>query len=220
MDAPSAAAREDKAALRRRMRALRRGLAAPPTGPAAARSLVNSLLAAPDPLARTLIPPPGARVAGYLPIGGELDVHPLMAALAERGCPLALPVVTGPTAPLVFRAWRPGDPLEDGPFGTRQPPAAAPLVHPAWILVPLLAFDRRGYRLGQGGGFYDRTLAAADQDPPVALGLAFAAQAVEALPIEPHDRPLAAVATEAGLILCDPGGTSAPPSTSQEGPPT
>ncbi|WP_246152298.1 5-formyltetrahydrofolate cyclo-ligase [Roseospira navarrensis] len=151
-------------------------------------------------------PPPGAVVAGFWPMRGELDPRPLLAALAARGHPVALPVTPPKSAPpvLVFRLWD-GDPdaLVDGPFKTRQPPESAPRVEPAWLLVPLVGFDRRGVRLGYGGGFYDRHLAGPGAGA-TALGYAYACQeaplASGGVPVEPHDIPLAAIVTEAGTI--------------------
>lgn len=145
--------------------------------------------------------PEGAVVAGYWPMRGEIDVRPLLSVLAERGQVTALPVVTAPRAPLEFRRWRDGDALDDGPYGTRHPAASAPVVRPVCLLVPLLAFDRSGVRLGYGGGFYDRTLAALRADGPVvAVGVAYAGQEVEALPAESHDERLDWVITEREVI--------------------
>lgn len=139
----------------------------------------------------------GAAVAGYLPIRSELDPMPALLALAGRGVPLCLPVVTGPAQPLVFRAWTPGEALEAGAFGVMVPVAGAVVV-PAVLLVPMLAFDGRGHRLGYGGGFYDRTIAALG--PGVrTLGIAYAAQEVAVLPDEGTDRVLDAVVTEDGV---------------------
>jgi len=144
-------------------------------------------------------PPPGALVAGYWPMGDEVDVRPLLAALAERGHPLALPVTTPRGQPLVFRCWRPGDALRGGPLGTSSP-AGGEEVQPSWLLVPLLAFDRAGRRLGYGGGYYDRTLA--DLSGAAAIGCAHAVQEVPEVPAGPDDAILRRVATEAGLIEC------------------
>ncbi|MGC2854470.1 5-formyltetrahydrofolate cyclo-ligase [Novispirillum sp. DQ9] len=145
--------------------------------------------------------PPGAVVAGYWPMRGEIDVLPLLGALAGRGQVTALPAVVGRREPLEFRRWAPGDVLEDGLYGTRHPVASAGVVRPVCLLVPLLAFDRRGIRLGYGGGFYDRTLAALRADGPVvAVGVAYAGQEVEALPVEPHDERLDWVVTEKEVI--------------------
>lgn len=148
---------------------------------------------------------PGSVVAGYWPMGDELDPRPLMAALAAAGCRLALPVVTARGTPLEFRAYGFGDVLEPGLHGTVHPAMSSAPVTPALVLVPLLAFDRQCFRLGYGGGYYDRTLenlrAAAQLK---AIGLAFAAQEVEAVPRDGHDQRLDAIATENGLITPEP----------------
>lgn len=146
--------------------------------------------------------PAGAAVSGYWPIGDELDPRPLMAALAAAGHRLCLPVVAGRGRPLAFRAWSPGDPLERTGFGLSVPGRDAPTAIPQFLIVPLLAFDRRGYRLGYGAGYYDRTLAAlrARTPRPRALGMGFASQEIAEVPALAHDEPLDAVATEAYLI--------------------
>lgn len=142
----------------------------------------------------------GDVVGGYWPLPGEIDPRPLMAALAGRGAALALPEVIAPDAPLVFRGWSPGDALEPGPHGTAHPALSAPLLVPTLLLVPLLAFDAKGFRLGFGGGYYDRTLDALRRGGGVvAVGLAFAAQQSPALPSEPWDQPLDLILTEEGL---------------------
>ncbi len=143
---------------------------------------------------------PGAVVSGYWPIGDELDIRPLLVSLDRRGHPLCLPVVTGRGRPLVFRVWRPGDPLAPASFGTQVPPEGAPERDPQALLVPLLAFDDAGYRLGYGGGFYDRTLARLRAANPttLAVGVAFAAQRVEAVPHTAADERLDWIVTERG----------------------
>lgn len=144
--------------------------------------------------------PAGAVVAGYWPLEGEIDPVPLMESLAARGHVLVLPAVTETGGILEFRRWTPGEALEDGPHGTRHP-ATAPALAPNALLVPLLAFDRRGFRLGYGGGYYDRTLAGLRRDGEVfAVGLAFAAQEVERVPTDPWDIALDRIATEQGVI--------------------
>ena len=146
----------------------------------------------------------GAVVAGYWPLGDEIDPRPLMLALAGQGCRLALPVVTGRGEALAFRAWMAGDALEDGGHGTRHPLARAASLRPAVVLTPLLAFDRKGFRLGYGGGYYDRTLAQLrESGGVVAIGLGFAAQEVAVLPVEPWDQPLDMIATECGVIAVE-----------------
>jgi 5-formyltetrahydrofolate cyclo-ligase len=138
----------------------------------------------------------GRVLAGYLPIRTEIDPRPVLAAWSG---PVALPVVEAPRRPLVFRGWRPGDPLVRGSFGVPVPEAVRLLV-PEVLIVPLLAFDGRGYRLGYGGGFYDRTLAAlrGAGRPVAAVGFAYAAQRADALPTDATDVRLDAVVTEDG----------------------
>ncbi len=148
----------------------------------------------------------GGTVSVFSTFGDELDTAPLVAALVRAGARLALPVVAAKAQPLVFRPWRPGDEMKSGPFGIAEPLDAAGEVDPAIFLVPLLAFDRRGYRVGYGGGFYDRTLQAARARRKVlALGLAFAAQEVPSVPTDEFDQPLDGVLTERGAIRCEGG---------------
>ncbi len=139
-------------------------------------------------------------VSGFLPIRGEPDTLPLLDALSAAGVALALPATPPRGEPLRFRAWRPGQALAPGRFGTAEPPPDAPERDPDLLFVPLAAFDARGGRLGYGAGYYDgalRRLRAAR--PVLAVGVAFAAQEVAAVPAEPHDERLDAVLTERGL---------------------
>ncbi len=130
-------------------------------------------------------------VSGFWPIREELDIRPLMAELADEGCRLALPVVQGRGAPLLFRAWQPGDPLESGALGTVQPSAQCDVLEPEVLLVPLLACDIEGWRLGYGGGFYDRTLAVLRRTRvTTAIGVGFDAQLVPRVPHGPTDERL------------------------------
>ena len=140
---------------------------------------------------------PGSVVAGFWPLAGEIDIRPLLLALAGRGHPVVLPVTPARGNPLSFRRWQPGDVLVAERFGTRRP--TGELMTPDLLRVPLLAFDGQCRRLGYGGGFYDRTLAALPSRP--AIGCAFAAQRVDCVAAEAHDIPLHAVATERGLLL-------------------
>jgi 5-formyltetrahydrofolate cyclo-ligase len=136
-------------------------------------------------------------VAGFWPLPREIDILPLLHSLVERGHPVALPVTVRRGGPLSFRLWRPGDVLIRERFGTMRP-VGEPAV-PDYLLVPLLAFDRRGYRLGYGGGFYDRTLAGLPD--AMTVGCGFAAQELDEVPVGPYDIRLAAIATELGVIL-------------------
>jgi 5-formyltetrahydrofolate cyclo-ligase len=138
-----------------------------------------------------------AVVSFYWPMGDEADPRALVARLAARGHALALPVVAQKKSPLVFRRWREGDVLMVHAFGMHEPASDVPVVTPDVLLVPLLAFDARGHRLGYGGGFYDRTLASLETK--LAIGIAYAGQEVDALPAMPHDHPLDMVVTELGV---------------------
>jgi 5-formyltetrahydrofolate cyclo-ligase len=184
-DPPALAA--EKAALRASALAARAALPKQGVGEALAEVVL-----------RQCPPPPGSLVAGFWPMGDEIDIRPLMRRLHEAGHALALPVTTPRGQPLVFRRWGWGQPLVPGRFGTSIPPESAPVVVPQAVLVPLLAFDATGTRLGYGGGYYDRTLA---QWPGIwALGVAFAGQQVAKVPAGAHDVPLHGIATEAGFL--------------------
>ena len=142
-------------------------------------------------------------VAAYWPIRSELDPRPAMAALHAAGIALALPVVVARDAPLAFRPWAPGVALVRGTFGVSAP-VDGPSVRPATLIVPLLAFDRGGWRLGYGGGFYDRTLALMRATAPIrAVGLAFAAQEVPEVPHTVEDQRLDLIVTENECIEPD-----------------
>ncbi|WP_294089454.1 5-formyltetrahydrofolate cyclo-ligase [Sphingomonas sp.] len=137
-------------------------------------------------------------IASYLPMAGEADPALLEAAALARGWRLALPHVRGRRWPMRFLRWQPGDALEDGPFGLRQPAADAAEEAPDLVLTPLVAFDAALNRLGQGAGYYDRAFAAL----PAArrIGIAWSVQQVAALPAAPWDVPLHAVVTELGWM--------------------
>lgn len=144
--------------------------------------------------------PAGAIVSGFVAIGEEIDPLPLMLRLAGEGYALALPVMQSSRAPLLFRRWQPGDPTTEKAWGIREPLPAAPEVVPDVLLVPLLAFDAEGHRLGYGGGYYDRTLAAMRaRRTIVAIGLAHDEQEVPAVPRLDFDQRLDWVLTPSGL---------------------
>ena len=147
-------------------------------------------------LTTALAPFAGQVLSGYWPIRTEPDPRPAMLA---HGGPLCLPVVERAHAPLVFRAWQADAPMIPGAFGAPIPEAPELLV-PQVLIVPLLAFDARGYRLGYGGGFYDRTLERLRAAGPVtAIGFAYGAQELAEVPTEPTDQPLDLIVTEAGV---------------------
>ena len=149
-------------------------------------------------------------ISAYHPVGAELDCLPLMARLAGAGHVTCLPIVAKRASPLVFRRWAPGEPLKEGLSGIPVPPREAGVVEPDLLFVPLLAFDRRGYRLGYGGGYYDRTLTDLRSRKQItAIGLAFAAQEVPEVPRLDYDARLDAVLTEEGLMSVE-GAPHAP----------
>ena len=143
----------------------------------------------------------GTVVAGYSPIRSEIDPTPLMRELAARGARLALPVITARGQSLRFRVWSVGDRLLSGPLGILEPSPAAAEITPDIVLVPLAAFDHAGHRIGYGAGHYDRTLAQLRKSRhAMAIGLAFAAQEVAAVPALAHDVALDFVLTEARAL--------------------
>lgn len=184
----------DKKALRQAMRALR-------------RHLFDSTPDAPARAARRL---PVSRfgrfsvVGAYCAQGTELDPGPVLQAILDldpERTQAALPIAAAKNQPLQFRLWRPGDPMTPDAYGIPSPMASAPLLAPNLMLTPVLAFDRQGGRLGQGGGHYDRTLAALRRDRPVfVLGVAFAGQEIDHVPVGPHDQRLDAIVTETAYI--------------------
>jgi 5-formyltetrahydrofolate cyclo-ligase len=141
-------------------------------------------------------------IAGYVTIGSELDCAPALAAFAGAGATVVLPVTAGQGIRLQFRVWKPGEALERGPFGTSHPTAGAAVAEPDTVLVPLLAFDGTGHRLGYGAGYYDRTLAALRLARPIrAIGLAFDGQEIPQVPADGTDQPLDAVITESRTLV-------------------
>jgi 5-formyltetrahydrofolate cyclo-ligase len=145
--------------------------------------------------------PSNAVVSGFMPLQSEISPLPLMRKLSDVGVRLALPVVVGRGVPLLMRSYAFGDALVKGVWGIRVPPPEAPVVDPDVLLVPLLAFDRNGNRLGYGAGYYDMTIAALRaKKPVVAVGIAFAAQEVDLVPTTPRDVRLDLVLTEREII--------------------
>ncbi|MBI1208118.1 MAG: 5-formyltetrahydrofolate cyclo-ligase [Azospirillum sp.] len=168
----------------------RRDVLAPAARAAAALALRDRFLDAIGIAADTV-------VAGYWAIRGEADLGPLLLRLADRGVTCTLPVVGLPQAPLRFRTWTPDLALVPGAYRIPEPPAGQPERMPDVVAVPLLGFDRNGCRIGQGAGFYDRTLAALRATRPIlAVGVGFAAQEADGLPCEPHDQRLDWIVTE------------------------
>ena len=140
--------------------------------------------------------------AAYFPIRSELSPLDLLARLVDLDCATALPVTPAEGQPLRFHRWAVGGRLDDGPYGTKQPPADQPFCRPDVILAPMLAFDSAGWRLGYGGGFYDRTLAVlrgAGHHLSV-IGVAYDGQKLDKIPVGPYDMPLDAVLCPTGLF--------------------
>jgi 5-formyltetrahydrofolate cyclo-ligase len=166
--------------------------------PAAERAAAAATIAArPLPVAV----PVAAIVSGFSPLKSEINPVPLMRAFAAAGAGLALPVVAGRGKPLTMRAWAFGAPLVAGVWGIREPPPDAAEVFPDILIVPLLAFDRAGHRIGYGAGYYDMTIARLRGMKPVtALGIAYAAQEIAEIPTTPRDARLDFVLTEREVI--------------------
>jgi 5-formyltetrahydrofolate cyclo-ligase len=166
--------------------------------PADTRKVAAEAIAAPDfPLAITS----GDIISGFMPLKSEINPLPLLQKLAETGARLALPAIAGRGKPLIMRAWEFGAPLDRGQWGIREPKPDAPEVEPDILLVPLLAFDRAGYRLGYGAGYYDMTIHRLRALKPItAVGIAFAAQEVPKIPTTPRDERLDLVLTEREVI--------------------
>ena len=141
-------------------------------------------------------PPDGAVVSGFWPMAGEIDIRPLLELLHQSGHRIVLPETPTLGNPLIFREWWPGAPMHRERFGTYRPDG--PVRDPDYLLVPLLAFDSKGHRLGYGGGYYDRTLALLSGSTFV--GCAFSAQELDEIPVDEYDARLHAVATEAGVL--------------------
>lgn len=144
-------------------------------------------------------------VAGYWPLPGELDCRPVMQALADQGAVIALPVIVARAAPLQWRRFEGEAMMTPGPHNIQEPSKECAVVTPDVVLVPLMAFDRRGHRLGFGGGYYDRSLEILRADNPslLAIGIALDGLEIDAIPDGPFDQPLNAVVTESGWRRLD-----------------
>ena len=142
-------------------------------------------------------------VSAFHPYQSEIDTRPLLGRMAGEGWTTCLPIVLGKGQPLEFRRWLPGEPLIKGVWGIERPPETSPVVEPDILIIPLLAFDRKGYRLGYGGGFYDRTLEKLRvRKNIVGIGVGYSGQQVGAVPHGPHDQPLDYMMTEKEIFKC------------------
>jgi len=166
--------------------------------PAAERAVAAKIIATREfPLAVT----PGTIVSGFSPLKSEINPVPLMRRLVDDGAQLGLPVVAGKGRPLIMRAWAFGEPLAAGVWGIREPRPEAPEVKPDILIVPLLAFDRQGHRIGYGAGYFDLTINALRAEKAItAVGIGFAIQEVATVPITPRDARLDLVLTEREVI--------------------
>jgi len=189
---PATSVEDSKATLRREAMARRDALPAETRG-AAAEAIASRLFPLPI--------KPGTIVSGFMPLKSEINPLPLMRKLAEQGARLALPMIAGRGKPLIMRAWEFGAPLDRGQWDIREPKPEAAAVEPDILLVPLLAFDRAGHRVGYGAGYYDLTITQLRARKPImTVGLAFAAQEVPAVPATPRDARLDLVLTECEVI--------------------
>jgi len=165
---------------------LRKSLVTPLAGQQAARNFLDTLTVSPS-----------MSISLFIPIGSELNTRPLIDALTARSVTCLLPVIEGRNKPLVFREWQQGEPLVTGGFNTLQPQEDAPLAVPDIVVTPLLAFDERGFRMGYGGGYYDRTLEALRaRGECTAVGYAYEGQRVDQIVTDIHDQKLNWIVTE------------------------
>jgi len=141
--------------------------------------------------------------AGYVAMRGEIDVFPIFEIMARFRKQTALPRMDTRTKLLQFRGWKLGDGLDVTAMGVREPKPDTPSLMPAIVLTPLIAFDADGFRLGYGGGWYDRTIATlrSTDHPPLFIGVAYASQETDRLPVEPQDQPLDGILTELGVSM-------------------
>jgi 5,10-methenyltetrahydrofolate synthetase len=159
-------------------------------------------------LSRFIGAPAGRLASAYWPFRGEPDLRPWMAGFTERGGRCALPVVVEKNTPLVFRAWKNGDKLVRGVWNILMP-ADGPAIVPDIVIAPVVGHDADGYRLGYGGGFFDRTLAAMSPRP-IIIGAGYADAALSTIHPLPHDIPMTAIVTERGILAPRPGTAPAP----------
>ncbi len=186
---------EQKKLLRKQAKA-RRAEAFKQLGPAAGEMLANHGIGFSQ-------APQNASVSGFLGIGEEINPLPLMRRLWQAGHAVGLPVMVGNAKPLIFRQWQEGEPLDEVQWGIQEPQASAPVIVPDVLLVPLLAFDTSGYRIGYGGGFYDRSIAEIRASKPVVtIGLAYDELEVDAVPHDAYDQRLEWVLTPSGPRKC------------------
>ena len=165
---------------------LRKSLVAPLAGQKAAENFLDAIPVSPS-----------MAISLFLPIGSEIDTRPLIDALTARSVKCLLPVIVGRNRPLLFKEWQQGQPLVAGVFNTLQPDDDADIAVPDIVVAPLLAFDARGYRMGYGGGYYDRTLQALRGGGPCcAVGYAYEGQLIEKVITDNHDQKLDWVVTE------------------------
>jgi 5-formyltetrahydrofolate cyclo-ligase len=181
-----------KATLRQEATALRDAL------PADVRKAAAEAIAARKfPLAIT----PDTIISGFMPLKSEINPLPLLQKLSQAGARLALPAIAGRGKSLIMRAWEFVAPLDRGQWGIREPKPDAPEAEPDILLVPLLAFDRKGFRIGYGAGYYDMTIHRLRALKPVTgVGIAFAAQEVPKIPTTPRDERLDLVLTEREVV--------------------
>lgn len=183
---------DEKKALRARMRALRDGLETDDRLEWD-QAITDHVLALPALAAHQ------GPVAGFWPIGSEADARQILVGLSQRSCPTCLPVVLDGV--LRFCRWTPWDPVGPGGFGTLVPLDGAEFVEPRALIVPLLAFDAEGYRIGYGKGYYDHAIARLSGAAPLlTIGIAYACQEVAAIPREAHDRRLDFIVSERCVI--------------------
>lgn len=161
---------------------------------ASSQEVLNNLIAA-------AIVPPGVVIGGYWPTKSEVDVRLFLSYFLNHGHVWALPVVQAPDKSVVFRQWRPGNLLVSGAYNILTPDETAPLVIPTILLVPMMGFDPQGYRLGQGGGYFDRTIADLRAHHSIrVIGIAFDCQEVESIPRQDHDERMDYIITPTRIM--------------------